>query len=230
MSSDLSILFADRHLIAVNKPARTPVASDASGDDTLLEQVRLWNEARQVDGRKGYCVPIHFLDRPVSGLVLFGLSSKGAARLNEQFRSRSLQKTYLAVVCGRPSRAEGRLEHDLAKDKHQNLTRISHAKDPEAKRSILTYRVLGYHDELTLLEVRPETGRSHQIRVQLASLGTPIWGDVKYGAPETWNACIALHAWRLELSHPVGKETLCLEAPLPEYWASLWPHSVPLQV
>ncbi len=229
MAHDLTILYADNHLVAVSKPARIPTASDASGDDTMLARVRRWNEERQVEGRKGYCVPIHFLDRPVSGLILFGLSSKGASRLNEQFRQRLLSKTYIAIVHGRPPASEGRLEHYLVKDKQQNMTRITGPGHPEGKRSVLTYRVIAERAGLSWLLVNPETGRSHQIRVQLASLGTPIWGDLKYGAPEGWDGCIALHAWQLDLKHPTGKEKFRLQAPLPESWKAVWPEPWPIE-
>ena len=229
MAHDLTILYADNHLVAVCKPARILTASDASGDDTLLARVRRWNEDRQVEGRKGYCVPIHFLDRPVSGLVLFGLSSKGAARLNEQFRQRLLSKTYVAIVHGRPAATEGRLEHYLAKDKQQNITRLTGAGDPDGKRSVLSYRVMAERGGLSWLQVNPETGRSHQIRVQLASMGTPIWGDRKYGAPESWEGCIALHALQLDLKHPTGKEKFQIKAPLPATWRDVWPEPWPLE-
>lgn len=228
MDSSLTILFQDNHLVAVSKPARLPVASDHSGDQTLLERVRSWNAARQEEGKKGYCVPIHFLDRPVSGLVLFGLSSKGAARLNELFRNRKLDKIYVALVEGRPRQAKGRLEHFLAKDKDSNLTRITHAKDPEGKRSVLDYEVIATEGDRSWLRVKPETGRSHQIRVQLASLGTPILGDGKYGSSLSWDGRIALHAFCLQLKHPVGGKPMALEAPLPEYWTELWPKPWPL--
>ncbi len=228
MASDLSILYADQHLVAVVKPARVPTASDSSGDDSLLARVRRWNEARQSEGKKGYCVPIHFLDRPVSGLVLFGLSSKGSSRLNELFRARKLQKTYLAIVHGHPAAPRGRLEHELVKDKSHNLTSVAKPGDPAAKRSVLSYQEVARRGKLSMLLVRPETGRSHQIRVQLASLGTPIWGDVKYGAPEAWNGSIALHALRLSFQHPVSKEALELEAPTAASWQELWPEPWPL--
>lgn len=231
MATDLSILYSDRHLVAVVKPARVPTAADASGDDSLLARVRRLNAGQQSEGKKGYCVPIHFLDRPVSGLVLFALSSKGSSRLNELFRKRALQKTYLAIVAGHPAKPSGRLEHDLAKDKSQNLTRVVDAKDggEDGKRSVLYYEEIDRHGPLSLLLVRPETGRSHQIRVQLASLGTPIWGDVKYGAPEPWRGVIALHALRLNFQHPVSKEPLDLEANPPETWRELWPKAWPWQ-
>ncbi len=228
MEASLSILFQDQHLVAVNKPARLLVASDPSGDQTLLERVRIWNAARQEEGKKGYCVPIHFLDRPVSGLVLFGLSSKATARLNEMFRSRLLQKIYIAIVEGVPERKAGKLEHFLVKDKSSNLTRITGAKDPEGKLSILRYEVIAQHGDRTWIRVRPETGRSHQIRVQLASLGTPIIGDSKYGSRSTWDGRIALHAFCLQLKHPVGGAPLELEAPLPDYWTEMWPEPWPL--
>ncbi len=229
MDSSLTILFQDHHLVAVSKPARLPVASDHSGDETLLERVRAWNSERQEAGKKGYCVPIHFLDRPVSGLVLFGLSSKGAARLNEMFRKRQLNKIYVAVVEGIPREPRGRLEHFLAKDKNSNLTRITGAKDPEGKRSVLDYEVIATHGHRSWIRVEPETGRSHQIRVQLASLGTPIVGDGKYGSSTNWDGRIALHAFCLHLKHPVGGKPLSLEAPLPAYWNEIWPEPWPLQ-
>jgi 23S rRNA pseudouridine1911/1915/1917 synthase len=219
----LDIIYQDNHFVAINKPARLPVASDASGDETLLEQVRQWNTARQVEGRKGYCVPIHFLDRPVSGIVLFAISSKAATRLNEIFRSRQIKKEYLAVIECHPSKLpSGRIETWLSKDHDQNLTSVSTSKDPEAKRSILTVtpqKSLSAKTHLVL--VQPETGRSHQIRAQLASVGCPIYGDVKYGGSRTWHNRIALHAWRLSFAHPVGKELLSFECKLPDYWQEL---------
>ncbi len=228
MSVDVSILVLDRHFVAVSKPARIPTASDASGDDTMLERVRVWHLSQQAEGKKGYCVPIHFLDRPVSGVMLFGLSSKGASRLNEQFRARTMQKTYIAIVEGTPVQKEARLEHHLAKDRQANVTKIVSPQHPEGKRSVLRYRVLRSEAGLSWILVQPETGRSHQIRVQLASLGTPIYGDVKYGAKQAWDGVIALHALRLELQHPISKEKLAIEAPLTARWQELWKGTLPL--
>lgn len=215
------IIFQDSHLIAVNKKARQPVAAEKSGDPCLLDEIRSWNSERQDTGKKGYCVPIHFLDRPVSGVVLFGLSSKAAARLNEMFRHKKLQKHYLACVLGRPALAQARLEHYLCKQKADNKVRICQADEADAKLCTLEYEVLASNSNCSLLLVKPETGRSHQIRVQLASLGTPILGDMRYGASEPWDHRIALHAYALHLKHPVGARPMQLKAPLPEYWRNL---------
>lgn len=221
-SNDFHIIFEDKHIIAVTKPARVPVASDSSRDTTLLTMIRDWNLTRQVEGRKGYCVPIHFLDRPVSGTIIFALSSKAATRLNEQFRQRSLSKRYFAVVEGRPERTSAELEHYLLKEKSDNFVRIVGKGHPEGKLSVLRYKVLAAHKGLSWIEVFPETGRSHQIRVQLASLGTPIFGDVKYGAKNSWEGRIALHAATLEIQHPVSKEAMALRAPLDQAWREMW--------
>lgn len=228
MQSDFKIIHEDRHLVAVVKAARLPTASDASGDRTLLSLVRDWNAERQVEGRKGYCVPIHFLDRPVSGLVVFALSSKAAGRLNEQFRNRSLKKLYYAIVEGCPAAPEGQLVHHLKKDKGENFVSIVPPSDSEGKRCLLHYRVLETRKGLSWVEVLPETGRSHQIRVQLASLGTPIYGDKKYGAKHGWDGRIALHAAELTIKHPVGAERLPLRAPIDAAWKDIWPGAFPV--
>jgi 23S rRNA pseudouridine1911/1915/1917 synthase len=216
------IIYEDRHLVAVSKPARIPVASESSGDETLLDMVRSWNAARQTEGRKGYCVPIHFLDRPVSGVILFGLSSKAAARLNELFRGRQLRKIYVAIVEGRPSESEATLEHWLAKDHDENKALVVHAKHPDAKKCVLSYRVIGTSENRTLLQVEPVTGRSHQIRAQLAAIGSPIYGDSKYGSSGSWDGKVALHAACLEFKHPVGSAPMRLIAALPTYWKDVW--------
>ena len=221
-ASKLNIIFSDNHLIAVVKPARIPVGSEDSGDVTLLAMVREWNAARQQDGKKGYCVPIHFLDRPVSGVIVFALSSKAAARLNEQFRSHSLQKTYVAITKPIPKQAEAKLEHWLAKDREGNHSHVVPAGSPDGKRCELSYKMLATSDGAALLEVKPITGRSHQIRAQLAAISCPIIGDVKYGATAPWQHRVALHALRLQIKHPVGGADLVLEAPLPSYWDEIW--------
>ena len=221
-SPDLKIIFSDHHLIAVSKPARIPVGSEDSGDVTLLTMVRQWNAARQQEGKKGYCVPIHFLDRPVSGVIVFALSSKAAARLNEQFRSRSLQKTYIAVTTKIPSPPEAKLEHWLAKDREGNHSTVVPAGHQDGKKCELSYKTLAVRDGRALIEVRPITGRSHQIRAQMAAIDCPLVGDLKYGAPSGWDYRVALHALKLQIKHPVGGEILELNAPVPEYWKDIW--------
>jgi 23S rRNA pseudouridine1911/1915/1917 synthase len=215
------IVYQDQHLICVCKPARTPVASEDSGDVTLLDQVRQWNAARQDPGKKGYCVPIHFLDRPVSGVILFALSSKGASRLNEQFRNHKIRKTYLALVQGVPLPTQQKLIHWLAKDGDQNRSYPVVEGDSEGKKCILSFQVRAQSPTHSLLEVNPVTGRSHQIRAQLSAIGHPIFGDKKYGSAVGWDGRIALHARKIMFQHPVSKEELVLEAPCPSYWRTL---------
>lgn len=221
----LEVLFQDHHLIAVYKPARIPVGSEDSGDVTLLQMVRAWNAARQVEDKKGYCVPIHFLDRPVSGVILFALSSKAASRLNQMFREHKLSKVYWAVSETRPREAEGVLEHWLSKNRDTNVTKVVPKNTSDAKYCKLSYRVLkDLGQGHTLLEVKPVTGRSHQIRVQLSAIGCPLYGDRKYGAASSWDGRIGLHAAKLEIHHPVSKELLHLRAEPPQYWHDVWSH------
>ena len=213
--------------MAVVKPARIPVASEDSGDQTLLEMVRAWNGSRQAEGKKGYCVPIHFLDRPVSGVILFAISSKAATRLNELFRDREMNKTYVAVTSAVPHELEGTLEHWLAKDRHENRAVVVKPGSKDGKKCLLKYRVLASVGSNALIEVKPVTGRSHQIRAQLAAIGCPLMGDVKYGAKGGWDGRVALHAARLEFKHPVGGEPMRLLAPVPDYWREIWPSAFP---
>lgn len=223
----LNIIYEDRHLVALVKPARLPVASESSGDETLLDQVRRWNAEKQVDGKKGYCVPIHFLDRPVSGVILFAVSSKAAARLNELFRDREMNKTYVALTTSIPQQPEGTLEHWLAKDKGENRAFIVKANSKDGKRCVLSYRVLAQSGVNAIVEVKPVTGRSHQIRAQMAAIGCPLVGDTKYGAKAHWDGRVALHAARLEFLHPVGLEPMKLLAPIPGYWREIWASAFP---
>lgn len=220
----MKILFEDKHCLVVDKPARLLTASDKTGDETLIQQVRAYNTSRQAEGKKGFVAPLHMLDRPVSGVVMFALSSKAASRLAEQLRNGKVEKVYQAVVEGRPKKSVAELNDWLLKDHQSNLVKVVAAGVSGAKACRLAYRVLGETAEaLTVLEVRPKTGRSHQIRVQLAAQGLSILGDRKYGSQSgLWDqklsGVIALHAWKLSFVHPVSKENLTIEAPLPEYF------------
>jgi len=221
------IIYEDHHLVAVNKPAGIPVASEETGSVTLLEMVRHWNAIRQAEGKKGYCVPIHFLDRPVSGVVLFALSSKAAGRLNALFRDRTIHKTYVALASPPPQKSQATLEHWLIKDRDDNRASVAPTETKDAKKCTLSYRVIGTLENRALLEVRPITGRSHQIRAQMAAIGSPLIGDVKYGARSAWEKRVALHAARLEFNHPVGDKAMKLLAPVPDYWRDIWSSDFP---
>lgn len=222
MPEGFDILFEDGHVIVVAKPARLLTASDDTGDDTLLAKVRAYNAGNQAEGKKGYLVPLHFLDRPVSGVVMLAKSSKAAARLSEAFRSRKVTKVYHALVEGQPPSDGGEAVDFLTKDKDDNVSRVVPEGTGDAKRCVLSWRVVERKGRLTRLEVRPVTGRSHQIRVQLSSRDMPIYGDVKYGASTAWDGAIALHAAAVTFSHPVSKEPVTVKAPEPASWRSLW--------
>ncbi|MBM4253021.1 MAG: RluA family pseudouridine synthase [Deltaproteobacteria bacterium] len=217
------VLWQDSHCLVVNKPARLLTLGDDSGDDTLLALVREFHASRQAPGKKGYVAPLHSLDRPVSGAVMFALSSKAASRLSAQMRGRDIGKTYLAIVEGTPPGPSGVLTGALLKDRDRNVTTMVQAGTAGSKSCELAFRVIARHGGLTLVAVAPKTGRSHQIRVQLADAGMPIYGDVKYGASVPWEGQIALHARALAFHHPITKELIEVVAALPPVWQSIWP-------
>ena len=163
----------------------------------------------------------HRLDRPVSGLVIFAKTSKALTRLNEMFRTSEVKKTYWAVVKNAPKEPEGELVHYLARNEKQNKSFAYDKEVPNSKKAILNYRLIGHSENYYLLEVDLKTGRHHQIRCQLAKMGCPIKGDLKYGAPRSNpDGSICLHARKVRFIHPVSKELIELEAPLPE--GNLW--------
>lgn len=223
VNAPFTVLFEDHHCLVVAKPSRLLVASDATGDATLLALVRAAHAAQLAPGKKGYLVPLHFLDRPVSGVVMFAKSSKAASRLSADFRGGRIEKVYRAVVEGYPRETDALFEDWLLKDKEANRVKVVRAGTPHAKACRLRCRVLARHGNLSLLDIRPYTGRSHQIRVQLSSRGMAIYGDVKYGSSTPWDGAIALHARHVTFSHPVSKESLTITATLPPSWDELWP-------
>ena len=210
----------NRQFIALNKPAAMPVQPDPTGDMSLLQLAEI------------YCKMslglVHRIDRPASGLVLFAKTDKALADFNEQFRNKSIEKTYLAVVKQAPPEQEGELRHFLRKQSKISKAVIAKAKDKNAKEAVLRYKVLAAIDNYTLLQIQLETGRYHQIRAQLAAIGCPIKGDVKYGFKRgNKDRSIHLHAWKMALSHPITKERVVLEAPIPEevVWQAFeWPN------
>ncbi len=220
MTHALEILFEDKHVVVANKPANILTVANRPGTEAMLDLVRAHVFAKQADGRKGYLVPVHFLDYPVSGAVMFAASSKAAARLAQQFRERRVTKIYHAAVA---AVAVGddvvTCEDYLSKDEASHAVSVVDASETGAKHCVLTYRAIERGDNFTVLEVRPLTGRSHQIRVQLASRGMPIIGDQQYNSQRAFVAGIALHAAAIEFEHPVLRERITVHAPRPPSWA-----------
>lgn len=223
----LQILYEDNHLIAVNKPAGIAVQADESEGKPLDEMVKEYIKVRYEKPGDVFLGVIHRIDKPVTGLVLFARTSKALERMNKMFQERTIEKIYYAVTEQRPEEPEGQLLHYLIKDRERNLARASvRQRDEfkEGKEAILNYKLKGSIGGLHLLEVKPLTGRPHQIRVQLSKIDCPIRGDVKYGAAQA-NAekNIHLHAARLIFEHPIKKEKVSIYAPFPKdaVWNSL---------
>lgn len=214
---NLQVLYEDNHIIAINKRSSDIVQGDGTGDMSLCDVVAEYVRVKYNKPGAAYIGTVHRLDRPVSGVILYARTSKAASRLTNAFRLREVQKTYWAVVRPAPEPAEGRVVNFLEKNDKLNKS-FAHAKPgPGRKEAELTYKVLGGTDHYTFVEVRPKSGRHHQIRATLTSLGSPIKGDIKYGAKRTNdNASIHLHARRIDFIHPVKKEPMRIFAPPPE--------------
>jgi 23S rRNA pseudouridine1911/1915/1917 synthase len=205
----LQPLYKNNQLIAFAKPAGIAVQPDDTGDTSLQQQA------------EAYCQhPLHVLhriDRPVSGVVLFGKSASAARAIGAQLQARSVHKTYLAVVAEAPAEPEGTLIHYIYKQSAKNRSSAYTEERPDTERAELKYRVVASSDRYHLLEINLITGRHHQVRAQLSAIGCPIKGDVKYGARRSnGDRSIHLHAWKMQFKHPVSDEVVTLEAPLPE--------------
>lgn len=210
------ILYEDNHLIAVNKRPSDLSQGDRTGDQSLDIWVKEYIAKKYNKKGDVFLGVVHRLDRPVGGVVLFARTSKALARLNEMFRTREVQKTYLAIVKERPPEDEATLVHFLKKNEEQNKTYVYDTEVKGSKQASLHYHVIGRSERFYLLEVTLHTGRHHQIRAQLAKIGCPIKGDLKYGfSRSNEDGGISLFAKRLELIHPVKKEKLVIEAGLP---------------
>jgi len=212
----MTILYEDNHIIAVNKSTSEIVQGDKTGDQPLSETIKLYLKEKYNKPGEVFLGVTHRLDRPVSGVVLFAKTSKALTRLNEMFRTQEVKKTYWAIVKEKPANPEGRLEHYLTRNEKQNKSTAFDTERSDAKKAALTYRLIAHSDTYYLLEVQLETGRHHQIRCQLAKMGCPIKGDLKYGFPRSNpNGGISLHARSVEFIHPVSKEKIHLTAPVP---------------
>ena len=206
--SDL-VLYKNNQLIAFNKPATIPVQEDKTGDKALINLAEIFCKSK--------LRLVHRIDRPATGVVLFAKTDSALARLNELFRERAVEKTYLAVVKDLPEATEGELVHYLKKNGQQNRTMVHQEPTKDAKKSTLTYRHLKSIDRYHLLEVKLQSGRHHQIRAQLGAIGSPIKGDDKYGFKRSnRDRSIHLHAWKLRFQHPVSQEWEEIVAPLPD--------------
>lgn len=223
----LSILYEDNHLIAVNKTCRDIVQGDKTGDMPLSEKLKAWLKVKYNKPGNVFIGVTHRLDRPVSGVVLFAKTSKALARLNEMFRLGEVRKTYWAIVKNKPAADEGELVHWLVRNEKQNKSYAYDAERPNSKKAILHYRVIARSENYYLLEIDLKTGRHHQIRCQLAKMGCPIKGDLKYGfARSNRDGGISLHARSAELVHPVSKQVVKIVAPVPDdpLWRALSTH------
>jgi 23S rRNA pseudouridine1911/1915/1917 synthase len=219
----LAILHEDNHCLAVDKPAGLLSQGDATGDPSVVEEARAYLKATYAKPGNVYVGLVHRLDRPTSGVLLLARTSKGAARLSEQFRSGQVTKTYLAVVEGAWPDDSGEWEDWLLKDERTNVVDPVPPGTLGAHRANVSYRVVDRRATSLTIELRPTTGRGHQLRVQLASRGLPILGDRKYGARSTLLALdgrprIALHARELRFRHPTRPEDLAIAAPIPADW------------
>lgn len=223
----LDVIHEDNHLLVVAKPAGLLSQGDASGQPSLVDLARDWLRERYAKPGNVYIGLVHRLDRNASGVVVLARTSKAAARLSASFRDDRVEKVYLAVCEGRPQPGDGELVHWLAAaGDARGVTRAETAPFAGARESRLRYRVLESAPGGSLLEVRPVTGRRHQIRAQLALCGHPLLGDVKYGATRRLPAQrVALHALALGIAHPVGGRAMRFECPLPADWP--WPPPAP---
>ena len=218
----MTVLYEDNHIIAVNKTCNEIVQGDKTGDTPLSETVKAYIKAQYNKPGEVFLGVTHRLDRPTSGVVLFARTSKALTRLNAMFQSHDqIKKTYWAIVQGAPKQPEARLENWLVRNEAQNKSYIAKLGAKDAKQAILEYKTLVRGENYTLLEVNLETGRHHQIRCQLAAIGCPIKGDLKYGAKRSNpDGGICLHAREIAFIHPVKKEPVRIVAPVPE--DSVW--------
>lgn len=230
----MEVIYEDNHIIIVSKESGEIVQGDKTGDTPLSENVKQYIKETHAKPGNVFLGVVHRLDRPVSGLVVFAKTSKALTRLNNMFRDGDVHKTYWAIVERREKNTGGyvpdgewhQLDNWLVRNEKQNKSYAYDREKPNAKLAKLRYRMIGASERYTLLEVQLMTGRHHQIRCQLAAMGCPIKGDLKYGAKRSNpDGSISLLARRVEFVHPVSKENIIAEAPLPNdnLWRAICP-------
>jgi 23S rRNA pseudouridine1911/1915/1917 synthase len=215
---NLEILFEDNHCIAVDKPVGVPATHFQGREETLDRAVKEYLKEKYQKPGNVFLGIVHRLDKPVSGVMLFARTSKAAARLSEQFRQGTIEKVYWAIVEGEVASQAGSLEDWLHRDREAGRVEVVEPREPGSRQALLHFTRRGSHGGLTWLEIRPQTGRTHQLRVQLAHHGHPIYGDAKYGSIRTFGGGIALHARSLTFLHPVRYEPITLTSELPKKW------------
>lgn len=206
----INIIYEDNHLLVVEKPINVPVQADKSGDEDLLTMLKKYLKEKYNKPGDVYLGLVHRLDRPVGGVMVFAKTSKAASRLSKQVQKHEFKKIYMAVIEGKVSES-GTFKDKLKKDEKTNITRVSE----DGKEAELSYNLIGFVNNLSLVRISLKTGRSHQIRVQFASRKIPLYGDQKYN-PNAVKNQIALFASKLEFKHPITKEVMSFELPLPE--------------
>ncbi len=220
----MRVIYEDNHIIVVFKKSGEIVQGDKTGDTPLSETVKAYIKEKYDKPGAVFLGVVHRLDRPVAGLVVFARTSKALSRMNDMFRKGDVHKTYWAITQNCPVQKEGVLQHWLVRNEKQNKSYAYDSECPNSKNAILKYRLIAQSERYNLLEVNLLTGRHHQIRCQLAAMGCPIKGDLKYGAKRSNpDGSISLLARRIEFIHPVSKEHIMLESPLPDdtLWNSL---------
>lgn len=220
----MNVVYEDNHIIIVNKQSGEIVQGDKTGDTPLSDIVKQYIKEKYNKPGNVFLGVVHRLDRPVSGLVVFAKTSKALSRLNEMFRTGDVHKTYWAIAKKNDIAPEATLTDWLTRNERQNKSYAHNREVPGAKKAVLSYKVRSMSDNYMLLEVRLMTGRHHQIRCQLAHMGCPIKGDLKYGSPRSNpDGSISLMSRRVEFVHPVSKETIAVEAPVPDdrLWQAL---------
>lgn len=225
---EIPVLYEDNHVLVIVKPVNMPTQEDESGDLDLLTALKEDLKVRHQKPGNVFLGLVHRLDRPVGGAMVFAKTSKAASRLAEEVRSRRFGKSYLAAVHGRPKQPSGRLVHELLKDGRTNTVSVVPEGTPGAKEAILDYEVLGEADGLSLVRVKLLTGRSHQIRVQFAAVGCPLYGDQRYGKERAKpGQQIALWSAEVAFAHPTRSEPLRFtSAPPASHPWSLWPDAI----